>query len=301
MEFVLPNTKEEMYAVLGELFYHYKVKKDPYEEIELIDLELERMPFSKKTEQELLLMAESILKPDQLKQIKDYKADLDEKISALTVKVNLLLVEKENQKIDIENRYEKSIDKLEKTMQKNGLSASGVAISQIAQLESEKNSEIASAESKIVANITEYQSQIVALEERKNGAETYFGEIHQKQIESKACELINEQEELEREVFKYNNSLEEKEQKYQNTLSQIRANMQARYIEMKVVDYSKDQLIEMGYYTDVVKCVTHYYDMQDKIQAYEDFIESERKLMFYLEDFYSDLLYMYRLRALVDE
>lgn len=300
MDFTLPTTKEEMYAVLGELFYHYKVKKDPYEEIELLDLELERQPFARKSQQELLLRAESDLRAEQLKSIKDYKADLDEQISSLSVKVNLLLVEKETQKSDIESRYENSLNKLEQTILKNGLGGSGVALAQIAQLENQKNSEIAKAESEISAKITEYQAQIVALQERKDGAEAYFSDIHQEQISKRVNQLVDEQDQLEREIFKYNNSIEEKEQKYKNTLLQVKANMQARYIEMKVVDYSKDQLIEMGYYADVVKCITHYYDMQDNIQAYEDFIESERQLMFYLEDFYADLLYMYRLRALVD-
>jgi len=297
MDFTLPTTKEQMYEVLNALFYHYKVKKDPYEEIILEEMQLERQEFVFKTQEELLSRAQVDLSAKHLQDVKEYQASLDTKISEFTIKVGLLESEKQKQTSDINSRYEQSLLKLEQTIQKNGLAGSGVALSQISYLENEKNKEIALVESKITAQIAEYQSQITALEEKRKDASTYFSDIHQKQIEKRVAELNDEQEEREREVFKYNNGLSEKELRYKNTLSQIKANMQARYIEMKVVDYSKDQLVEMGYYADVVKCITHYYDSLDKFVAYDDMIESERKLMLYLDDFYQELLYMYKLRA----
>lgn len=297
MEFVLPTTKDEMYAVLGELYHYYRVKKDPYKEIELLDLDLERQTFTPKTQEQLLEIAQKDLEAVHLKEIKDYQADLDEKISALSIKNALLQTEREKLRQDIVGRYDKSINKLEETILKNGLSGSGIAITQIVALENQKNKEITELLDRTSMSIAEYNAQVTALQERKDNATAYFSQIHQKQIEKRASELSDEQAKLEREIFKYNNSLDEKEQRYKNTLSQIRANAQARYIEMKVVDYTKDQLIEMGYYANVVKCITHFYDSMDNVMAYEDIIESERRLMLYLDDFYNEVLYMYKLRA----
>lgn len=297
MQFELPTTKDDMYAVLGELFYYYRVKKDPYQEVELLELNIDRQVFEPKTYSELLERAKDDLRADQIREINEYKAGLEEQIRALSIKSTLLQAEKEKLKSDLQDRYLQSSRKIEQTIQKNGLIGSSIALTQISAIESEKNKEITGLETRIATALAEYQSQIAALEERKNNAQTYFNEIHQKQAEKRAKELEDAQDKIEREVFKYNNSLSEKEQRYSNSLAQIRANAEARYQEMKVVDYSRDQLVEMGYYRDAIECISYYYDNLNKVDAYEDFIESEKRLMLYLDDFYMEMLYRYKLRA----
>ena len=76
MEFDLPTTKDQMYAVLAELFNHYRVRKEGFEETELQELALERLDVNLETDQELMDKAEDLLAPDHEREIKKYKADL---------------------------------------------------------------------------------------------------------------------------------------------------------------------------------------------------------------------------------
>ena len=52
----------------------------------------------------------------------------------------------------------------------------------------------------------------------------------------------------------------------------------------------------MGYYADVIDCVCAYYDTLPVLTAYQD-LASENKLAIYLDDFYQDIVYMYKSRA----
>jgi hypothetical protein len=56
---------------------------------------------------------------------------------ALSIKNALLQTEREKLRQDIVGRYDKSINKLEETILKNGLSGSGIAITQIVALENQ--------------------------------------------------------------------------------------------------------------------------------------------------------------------
>ena len=96
------------------------------------------------------------------------------------------------------------------------------------------------------------------------------------------------------EVFKYNNGLDEKEQRYLNTIKQTKASLKLRYMDISTGEFTKDQLVEMGYYADVVKCVCGYFDRLDPYTAFQD-IASEKKLAIYLDDYYQNVIYTYNL------
>ena len=60
MQFNLPNTKEEMYQILNDLFYYYRVQREGFEEVNLIELNLPRLEYQEK-EEELLVQTATIL------------------------------------------------------------------------------------------------------------------------------------------------------------------------------------------------------------------------------------------------
>ena len=64
------------------------------------------------------------------------------------------------------------------------------------------------------------------------------------------------------------------------------------------VQGAKEQLVEMGYYADVVKCVMAYYNTLSPLDAYRD-LSSEQQVIIYLDDYYSSVLYNYQMRATV--
>ena len=67
-------------------------------------------------------------------------------------------------------------------------------------------------------------------------------------------------------------------------------------MEINTQFFTKDQLVEMGYYKDVITCVSGYYDRLSALSAYQD-ITNETGLITYLDDFYESVVYMYRVRA----
>ena len=67
-------------------------------------------------------------------------------------------------------------------------------------------------------------------------------------------------------------------------------------MEIKSNYFTVEQLFEMGYYNDVMDCISAYYDLLDANEAYQDIV-NESRLVFYLDDYYQDVVYMYKMRA----
>ena len=65
-------------------------------------------------------------------------------------------------------------------------------------------------------------------------------------------------------------------------------------MEINSNNLSKDQLIEMGYYTDVINCVCAYYDTLDALTAWRTIV-NDAKVAVYLEEYYSQIVYMYHI------
>ena len=52
----------------------------------------------------------------------------------------------------------------------------------------------------------------------------------------------------------------------------------------------------MGYYQDVIDCVCAYYDTLSAVAAYQG-IAHDTRAAIYLEDYYANVVYMYRTLA----
>ena len=163
-------------------------------------------------------------------------------------------------------------------------------------MENEKNQKINQVRSEKAQEIDGYTAEISVTNTAIENLDSDFLQLHNMDVQGKADDLTFKCQAIDREVFKYNNSLEEKEQRYRNTLIQANANIRLKYMEINSGELTKEQLIDSGYYNDVLRCVTGYYDTLDVEIAYQDFC-SEEKLMIYLEDYYSNMLYLYKVRA----
>ena len=60
--------------------------------------------------------------------------------------------------------------------------------------------------------------------------------------------------------------------------------------------FTKDQLVEMGYYTDAIACVRAYYDTLSAVAAYQQ-IAHDTKVAIYLDDYYTNVVYKYKTLA----
>lgn len=300
MEFNIPTTREQMYVVLKDLFFYYRVQRKGFEGLELSPLQLEKMVFTEKSEEQLISLANSTVMPKQQREMNEYVKQSTEKKLTLSARLNVLPTEKQNAVDEIEKLYADSIAVLEKTAVKNGLAGSSVIIDKIAQLENQKNLKIADIYLKYSNEEQSIQAEIELLEQRITGAEEYFEQIFDYERQKALNDLIEDQEKTKREVFKYNNSLVEKKQRYDNEILKVNASMQIRFLDISTGELTKTQLVESGYYADVLKCVNGFYDtFSSRQSAYLHFAE-EGDLKLYLDDYYQDTLSLYYNRALAE-
>jgi len=137
--------------------------------------------------------------------------------------------------------------------------------------------------------ISEYDSKILRVNQSCD-------EMFEREVSAKITELTEAQQEKIREVFKYNNGLTEKEQRYQNTIKQTNASLLLKFMSLRQGEFTKDELVEMGYYKDVIACVCNYYDTLDTLTAAQQ-ITHDQDIPIYLDHYYETIVYMYTQRA----
>ncbi len=295
MQFTLPTTKAQMYEVLGQIYNYYRITREGYTDATLKPLELDDMEFTELTPAQLKSKAATLVKASHEREMLTLKKTVKEKIAALTAKKETVAQNAETLKAQINATYAASEDKTEKQAVKSGFARSNVIIDKIAELEAKKNAALAAAEADKNAQIAEIEAEITAQNAALAAADEYYDEVHASETEAKAEELKAEQDETVREVFKYNNSLSEKRQKYDNYITVTTRSLRLRYMDIRSSSFTKEQLVEMGYYADVIDCVCAYYDLLSEQEAFQD-ITSETKLITYLDDYYQNILYMYKMR-----
>ena len=296
MQYTTPTTIEELYATLKDIFHYYRIKRMQYEGIELLPFTLLRMEDQSLTDEEIIVKAKTLLGASWEKTVFDYKQNLTEKIESLKLKIEENNSASKAEAQSVLEYYSTLLEKYRSMHYKNGMEESGMYVDKLIKTDKEKAEKLdeiernrKAFEEKLLAEI---EAHMVAIE----NADSHFESLFSKQLETKIQELKDEREEYKKEVFKYNNSVNEKEVRYTNTVAQVSANLELKYIQIKANELSKDELIEMGYYEDVVNCVSDYFDRMPPADAYSELL-SQRKLKIYLDGYYQDVMYRYKLRA----
>lgn len=296
MTFEKPTTKAKMYEVLQQIFNYYRVHYERPSDIELQPLELERIEYSEYSDDEFLAQAKAILASDKEREIVEYKEQIDKQIAEINTKLISLNAEKETAVEKVVALYDDSLKKIEEQVKLNGITESSILVDQTTQLEVEKNNKITEIVMSYSNKNSEYTAEKAALEVLKNQADTRFNTIYEKKEIAKILEYNHKQADYVRDIFKYNNSLKEKEIKYSNQLAKINLDYKLKYLEIQATTLSKDELVNLGYYDDVLTCISGYYDSLSPLAAYQDFVE-EKRLMVFLDDYYQNTLYFYKIRA----
>ena len=296
MVFLTPTTKDEMYQTLNEIFRYYRIRHDAYEDMQLQPLDIEKMQVESVSEEQYLNRAKATLKSKHLREIEERKDKLNTELAVINDKLDIIDFNTQLSVDKINELYAESLSNLEKLAQKNGLSSSNLVFEKSFALEQERNAQINQLYTTRDNEKLTLKAQKEMLETKLYNAETYFNEIHQKEIEEKILELKLEQKERDEKVFKYNNSIEEKTQRYQNQIIRNNAELKLQFMEIRSGDYTKSELIDMGYYTDALKCADSYFRTLPPSDAYLE-ISRESKLMVYLDEYYEQLVYVYSLLA----
>lgn len=295
MEYTLPTTKEEMYATLQAIFRYYRSVDQAYQDVVLSDLELPRLNAPYLAEAELKVKAEKLVASSQNERLISRKEKIEEEIKELKIKLseNADALEKEKERLAgiYADKMQYLADKFLAGSYKNVDYAEDRA-----KAEKDYEDALADAESAAFEIKKKYIGEITLLENQLKNNSDYYAELFEKEKEEKFIQLQDEQEKLKREVFKYNNTLDEKEQRYANTKKQSEAALKLRHLSIRADSQTKEELIDCGYYACVLDVVSAYYDTMDANQALTD-MKNEKNLILYLDDFYDNFLYMYYIRT----
>lgn len=296
MQFKTPTSREEMYEVLQDIFYYYRIKRAEMEELDLAPLVLDKMEYIPLTAEQLKSKAESLVLPENKKARYDAKQKITLAISNMVGERES--IEQSNQKTldDITAYYQAQIEKINKEAVARGVENSTIVVQEISSVESLMNSKLTSATQEGQEKIALIDGEIASLRESLECVDAFYDQLYTDSVSAKIIELTSADKEKQTEAFKYNNSLIEKELKYSNDIIKRKADLRLKYQEVQAEFYTKDQLIEMGYYADVVDCIRGYYDTFDPVTAYQE-IKAEKKLMIYLEEYYQSVLYLYSVMA----
>jgi len=296
MDIQIPTTTEEMINTLEEIFAFFRRERVEYEKLEFEPLTLYKMDEEAKTDEEIYSEAVLTLSASHIREIKEQKKQIEDAIFEKTQEQESLeeLKQKELSLVDLE--YENLEKELKKTATKNGIINSDIIKLKLFDLKKEREEQKKNIEIRYLEQETRIKEKIARLTEEKEGVEEYFRPIHLAEIETEKKKIKNEDEERVQIAVKYNSTVSEKEQKYKNKLIETEAKIKIDFLNIANKDYSKEELIQMGYYKNVIKCVCGYLNKLTPEDAYYVY-KTETSLVYYLDHYYDILNSTYQMRA----
>ncbi len=295
--FSTPTTQAEMHEILKEIFSYYRVRWEGFKDVELKELELTRMEYVELSDAELEQKARALIAGNRAQFESEYRGAITEELAVLNAKIDGALATRQARENKAELDFNDSVEKINAEICKNGLEYSSVAVDKLAELETQKNRLLSEILLEYNQEVAELNAKKINCQNKLDGAEEYCGALTELEVSAKKLELIDEQAETIREVFKYNNGLDEKEQRYANKILETNASLRLRFMEIRSGEYTKDELVNMGYYEDVIECVCAYYDTLPIATAYQQ-ISTDKVVAVYLDDYYDSIIYMYQQRYL---
>lgn len=293
MNFDTPTTKSEMYEILQEIYYYYRVRREGYEGMTLNELDLDRMSYTPMTDVQISAKAQIALNAAQAEKVLEYKKKISDEIYELGVKVTAYGTQKTAAENAARASYAAATAKAEREATKRGIAQSSAVIDRIADIQTALAAELVAIDAEYDEKIATAQAKISRLQTDLAGADTYYSQVFAYELLAEKEKIKEDEEKLQREIFKYNNGLDEKEQREANRIVTTSSSMTLRYMSVKANAFTKDQLIEMGYYKDAIDCVCAYFDTLNAVTAYQQ-IAHDSKVAVYLDDYYPNVVYMYK-------
>lgn len=296
MQFETPTTIDELYSTLNDIYNYYRLQPEIFTAADLEPLNLTRMSFTPLTDAQLEVKARENVAAAQRLRLMNYVENLREKVDEIVAKIEAEnIAETFNLSIN-EQTFNAAKEAVSKRALKTNTTDSSVYSEKISALEKERGEKAAEITAKRSANVFTLNQKKWDLLTLINGAEIKFSEVCELEVVAEFNKLKAEQDKTAREVFEYNNALDEKEQRYENSRKQHIATMQLRHMEIRMQGYSKDELVQRGYYNDVIKCITDYYNTMTAAEAYRS-VRAQARLAIYLDDYYTDIAYFYKINA----
>lgn len=296
MEYLTPTSHEELVNTLRDIFVYYRIRKQDFYPEEMQKISLEKLPDINRSESELFELAKTLLSGKHEKEIFDYKQGLTLEIESIDKSLQIAEETFDKKVSDINLSHANAIEEYKLLASKNGVMNTDIFIEKISSLKADFEMEISKLNSEKQLRIQELNLKKEELQIKKENAKSHFEVVHNAEINSKTAELMEVESQNHNEVLRYNNSVDEKNIKYSNYVDQMRASLLLRYLEIRSEPLSKDELVNLGYYKDVIECIDAYYSTLTPAQAYQDII-NDATIGMYLEDYYQIILLHYKTAA----
>ncbi|MBO4251967.1 MAG: hypothetical protein J5911_04845 [Clostridia bacterium] len=293
MTFNTPTTKNQMYSILQEIFHYYRIERESSPDLTLNALSLTRMSYTPMTESERTAKAQTAVKAAQEEKLLKYKTDLSNQIAEYSSRIGTCASQRTEAENAARANYAAAKANLQNEATKRGIAQSSAVINRLADLDVALASELTAIASDYNGQISLYSAKRSILQTSLNGADNYFTNVFNYEMLAEKDRIKQDEEKLQREIFKYNNGLDEKEQRAANANLTTTRGLQLRYMNVSASEFTKDQLVEMGYYTDAINCVCAYFNTLSALTAYQQIV-TDTKVAIYLDDYYANVVYMYK-------
>lgn len=295
MEFRTPTTLDEVYEILNEIFHYYRLTRQEIQEIELPTLILPRL--SEETfDVDIWAEAKAQLAGKQEREKLERRTTLKEKIDMLQGQLKSVDARYQEVKNVVLDEFVSNRNELYDFARKAGIHQSNILTDALQKLSEKKEQKLADIEKEKSNQTYDWIAQLEVLRKEYDNVDSYFEHMFGNEIISKMKELTFTLKGKNLEIEKYNNSQLEKELRFNATMDKARAELKLKMMQAAEEPLTRDQLIEMGYYKDVMKCVTSYFDTLPVVEAYE-LINTQPQLAIYLDDYYQSVLYLYQMRV----
>ncbi len=295
MQFNSPTTLNEMYEVLKEIFNHYRVNNSPLPSINLNEIYLSIIPPIQASDEDIQQRASDLLSAEKEEEILKRQEQINAKIYELN---NMYLKVDGEVLAQKQLAYENMQTKLKAVA--NGYCTDKKYLYALTEVEMNVNDEYyfkcIELEEQGEAKKQNINDRITALQQELSSVEDFVEQLYEKKVFVKSLEIATQYIKYTDNVVKYNNTIAEKNAQHHNNIVQAKANLSVKYYEINNKEYTKQQLIEMGYYQDAVKAVCDYLNTLSPVTAYNVLV-TEGRIAVYLEDYYQSLVYSYQMLA----
>lgn len=295
MDFELPTTKEELKTVLAELFDYYHHYKGEYEGQPLEVLELDKLTFTEKSESawrtELSALLDKREAAESAEKCAPHRAEYEKYLALYEADDT----KKQEDLLSAEEEYEKKLARLRAEAAERNIGQSSAYLNLLAALESEYEEKRDKIGRESAARKAEYARAMALAEFNVEETQNCVAKKYEAELETAVAEALREQREYVDAALKYNNTVEEKLVKSRNDKAKAESALKLQYLEITARGVTDEELLELGYYTDVIRAVDGYYYTVPAAAAYDDFV-ADPDMPIYLGSFYNEILYKYQLR-----
>jgi len=205
---IAANIKEELEAIDG----NYSGTEN-----QASGLGLKKLEANSLSDEAIKKLAEDSLLPQYLKNTNKLESSADNSISTMENKKNSLLENLKEQTKLLDDFYEARKKEAEKQALKRGLARSSIIMGKIEGFDREKIDRQSGLSDKTAKSVIDLDAGIEKLQKELKSALDSYELEHAADISKKITELEKQREKEIQEVIKYNNTVQEKEVKYQES------------------------------------------------------------------------------------